>query len=61
MKQYGCETLEDLADVEEQDMMEVGLKKIEITRLKRFMHATIFRLGVSGRQSVDVYRDALGE
>ena len=35
LRELGCEILGDLQDLEEQDLVELGLKKIEITRLRR--------------------------
>ena len=37
LRELGCEIVQDLADVQEQDLMEIGLKKIEIVRLRRLM------------------------
>jgi hypothetical protein len=31
----GAKIVQDLADVEDQDLVELGLKKIEVTRLRR--------------------------
>ena len=31
-RELGCELFADLADLEEQDLMELGMKKIEVTR-----------------------------
>jgi hypothetical protein len=35
LRGLGCEIVQDLADVEDQDLVELGLKKIEVTRLRR--------------------------
>ena len=35
LRELGCEIIADLADVEDQDLMELGMKKIEVTRLRR--------------------------
>lgn len=36
-RDLGCEIVQDLADLEEQDLMEIGMKKVEIVRLKRLV------------------------
>ena len=35
LRELGCTTASDLGDVEESDMTEIGMKKIEIKRLQR--------------------------
>ena len=35
LRELGCAFVSDLVDLEEQDMVEIGLKKIEIKRLMR--------------------------
>jgi hypothetical protein len=37
LRELGCELVVDLADLEEQDLMELGMKKIEVTRLRRLV------------------------
>ena len=37
LRDLGCEHVVDLADLEEQDFMELGMKKIEVTRLRRLV------------------------
>jgi hypothetical protein len=34
-RERGCESVQDLGGLEEQDMVEIGMKKVEITRLRR--------------------------
>ena len=36
-RDLGCEIVQDLADLEEQDLMEIGMKRVEIVRLKRLV------------------------
>ena len=35
LRELGCKVTEDLAELEEQDLMEIGMKKIEAKRLQR--------------------------
>jgi hypothetical protein len=50
LRELGCEIIQDLADLEEQDMMEIGMKKIEITRLRRLVPQLKIQLPLGGSE-----------
>ena len=35
LREFGCANVEDLADLEERDLLEIGMKKIEVKRLQK--------------------------
>ena len=35
LREFGCTAVEDLADLEERDLLEIGMKRIEVKRLQR--------------------------
>ena len=38
LRVFGCETVQDVANVDDQDLLELGLKKIEVNRLRRLQN-----------------------
>ena len=61
-RERGCESVQDLGGLEEQDMVEIGMKKVEITRLRRLgqqgMPGSEWIMDRDGYTVVDVAQDA---